>query len=109
MTGSELIAAERERQIEQEGWSVDHDRQHGAGRLVEAARAYETENPQRWPFEPASYKPKGALRNLVRAGALFWAAADVDGDWPVPRQGAARCAEKIDVLIAEVRVVLDGT
>lgn len=108
MTGADLIEAERKRQIEREGWSLEHDREHGARRLVAAARAYETENPQRWPFEPESYKPKGALRNLVRAGALFWAAADVDGDWPVPSQGTARCAEKIDRLIAEVRAALDG-
>lgn len=107
-TGADLVAAERERQIKQEGWTPEHDAQHGPRRLVAAAHAYETENPQRWPFEPASYKPKGALRNLVRAGALYWAAADVDTDWSVPRQGMSRCVEKIDALLAEVRAVLNG-
>lgn len=40
MTGIELIAAERKRQIEEEGWSLEHDDQHTTGALVAAAIAY---------------------------------------------------------------------
>lgn len=40
-TGSELIAAERERQITQEGWTPEHDDQHHHGQLARAAFVYE--------------------------------------------------------------------
>ena len=39
-TGIELIAEERHRQIEKEGWTPEHDDQHNAGDLVHAAAAY---------------------------------------------------------------------
>lgn len=35
-TGAELIAAERERQIKEEGWNEQHDDQWGYGELVKA-------------------------------------------------------------------------
>lgn len=40
MTGIELIAKERRRQVEAEGWDADHDAQHDAGELACAAAAY---------------------------------------------------------------------
>lgn len=40
LTGVELIAAERQRQISEEGWTPEHDEQHDAGELVMAACAY---------------------------------------------------------------------
>src|SRR4051794_24318046 len=77
-TGVDLIAAERQRQIEAEGWSIEHDREHGSALLIRAGHAYATGNGGWWPFDNgASFKPKGPLRNLVRAGALYQAAADV--------------------------------
>lgn len=40
MNGIELIAAERQRQIEQEGWTPDHDDEHDDGSLAAAAACY---------------------------------------------------------------------
>jgi len=39
-TGVELIVAERTRQIEKEGWSAEHDDEHGREELAQAAAVY---------------------------------------------------------------------
>lgn len=39
-TGIELIKAERKRQIEKEGWTPDHDDEHGDGSLALVAALY---------------------------------------------------------------------
>lgn len=89
MNGAELIAAERQRQIDAEGWTPDHDDEHGGGELADAAfvylwhvttRAFPTPGqPPRlfWPWAPEWYKPSDdPVRNLVKAGALI--AAEID-------------------------------
>jgi hypothetical protein len=86
MTGVELIAAERQRQMEQEGWTPAHDDTHDEGELRDAAIAYaltvdaRTEAAtirDRWPWEPSWWKPSDdPLRNLAKAGALI--AAEID-------------------------------
>jgi hypothetical protein len=43
MTGAELIAAERQRQIEVEGWTPEHDAAHDGGELAIAAACYAVE------------------------------------------------------------------
>jgi hypothetical protein len=40
MSGIELIAKERQRQIDEEGWSPEHDDEHVNGELAQAAVAY---------------------------------------------------------------------
>lgn len=112
VTGADLIAAERQRQIEQEGWTPEHDREHGANRLLRAAAAYETANRDLWPFDNgASWKPRGPFRNLIRAGALYLAASDAatTPNFVSGKVGAARCAQEIDRLIADVLEAVDGT
>ena len=99
VTGVELIAAERQRQIEAESWSADHDAsEHQAGELAAAAVAYalapgsrermapngDPLMPEVWPWEPKWWKPKwtprtaraGRIRELAVAGALL--AAEID-------------------------------
>lgn len=39
-TGIELITAERQRQIDVEGWTPEHDAEHAKGELVEASTQY---------------------------------------------------------------------
>ncbi|KKN08166.1 hypothetical protein LCGC14_1059430 [marine sediment metagenome] len=39
-TGIERITAERERQVEEEGWTPEHDAEHGSGELAMAASCY---------------------------------------------------------------------
>lgn len=56
MNGAELIAAERRRQIEQEGWTPEHDDQHSGGELATAGAVYATPangswKASAWPFE----------------------------------------------------------
>lgn len=39
-TGIELIAEERRRQVESEGWTPEHDAEHTSGQLAAAAAVY---------------------------------------------------------------------
>jgi hypothetical protein len=81
MTGVELIAQERQRQIDSEGFSIEHDDSHTDGELAYAAACYAsphpTENyygtPHDWPFSPTWWKPSpnNRIRDLVKAGALI--------------------------------------
>ncbi len=97
----QLIAAERQRQCSEEGWSTEHDDLHSRGELAKAAEAYlnameavphEDHNgfctgvelkprtkwaPNPWPWDHAWWKPSDdPIRNLVKAGALI--AAEID-------------------------------
>lgn len=80
--GVELIAAERQRQIDVEGWTPEHDAQHTDGELALAAAVYAVPDHLcgiqmlLWPWAPEWYKPKDRIRDLVRAGALI--AAEID-------------------------------
>lgn len=90
MTGAELIAEERERQINSEGWTPEHDDEHVFGEITSAARAYSkfaqfqalglpfrTRIPMEWPWDDVWWKPsQNPIRNLVKAGALI--AAEID-------------------------------
>lgn len=96
-TGAELIATERRRQIEVEGWTDEHDRiEHGGWELVYAAAAYLLQGsgfvaiegrtyhedkpliPTIWPWDDQYWKPSpdNRIRELVKAGALI--AAEID-------------------------------
>jgi hypothetical protein len=82
------VLAERCRQIEAEGWTTEHDDEHGDGSMARAAACYalhaggvpgEDRFPAGstlfWPREWARswWKPKDARHNLIRAGALILA------------------------------------
>ncbi|MBU6430357.1 MAG: hypothetical protein KGR26_15180 [Cyanobacteria bacterium REEB65] len=86
MTGTELIAAERKRQIEEEGWTANHDASYHDGELALAGACYAFDvvnGPHRtpssaWPWDRAYWKPtpNDPIRQLVKAGALI--AAEID-------------------------------
>lgn len=100
MTGSELIHAERDRQILEEGWGATHDDEHDDGQLILAAVGYALEAvpqfspvdcyagvitrvedddtpPDWWPWDEEWWKPSDdPVRNLTKAGALI--AAEID-------------------------------
>lgn len=92
LSGAELIAAERARQIAVEGWTPEHDDKHTHGELAAAADSYRIYAdkliefgdklpacfiPKQWPWERCWWKPsKDPVRNLVKAGALYQAQAD---------------------------------
>lgn len=96
-TGAELIAAERRRQIEVEGWTPEHDDEHDGGELALAAACYAVagtdaevviskgqfgtssfEQWDAWPWGGAfdNREEHDKLRRLVIAGALI--AAEID-------------------------------
>lgn len=79
------IAAERQRQIEVEGWAPDQDDRHCVGEMACAAAAYAAYSASQndgslsagalslklWPWNWAWWKPTDRRRNLVKAGALI--------------------------------------
>jgi hypothetical protein len=93
-TGVELIAAERQRQIDKEDWTPAHDDQHICEQMALAAACYALPHETRqrevwnttlikllWPWgsgwwKPCSRREGGRLRELVKAGALI--AAEID-------------------------------
>lgn len=94
MSGIEDIAAERQRQIEAEGWTAEHDDKHDSGELAEAAACYARGSTginyiERlgmrghvqsrrvvWPWDLSWWKPTDRRRDLVKAGALIVAEID---------------------------------
>jgi len=84
--GTELIAEERQRQIDKEGWTEDHDAGHQENEILHAAICYainadepdDTGPHMMWPWEDKWWKPtKGdTVRDLVKSGALI--AAEID-------------------------------
>ena len=79
MTGVELIAAERQRQMDVEGWTPEHDAEHDAGEILDAAICYAVPRfaVKYWPWGRQWWKPSDdPIRNLVKAGALI--AAEID-------------------------------
>lgn len=92
-SGIELIAKERQRQIEVEGWTKEHDAGHTNDSLALAAVCYaipkELRNysycslrkervPDFWPWDKEWWKPcpEDRIRELTKAGALI--AAEID-------------------------------
>ena len=97
-TGAALISAERQRQIEMEGYEAYHDDSHDGGELADAATCYANVasvqsrgagmaeiremivndwGEVNWPWHDASFKPvDNPIANLVKAGALI--AAEID-------------------------------
>lgn len=92
MNGAELIAQERKRQVEEEGWTPEHDAEHADGALACAAACYAVPaerrdlylgqhflgHPSTWPWSTDWWKPTpdDRRKELVKAGALI--AAEID-------------------------------
>ena len=91
MSGIERIAAERRRQVEEEGWTAEHDAEHLGNEMAMAASSYlaavtdpgffgpngEGGAPVDWPWDEEWWKPSDdPIRNLEKAGALI--AAEID-------------------------------
>lgn len=100
MTGAERITAERQRQIDEEGWTAEHDEQHEKGELAAVAALYAIEAtglldeqagravwewlyPKWW--DPEWWKP---------------GESDHDPESPITEADRLRCLEKAGALIA---------
>lgn len=95
LTGAQLIAAERQRQIEVEGWSSENDDQYENDELLHAAAVYMSATSAygspledvAWPWDPEWFKPGtpvDKVRCLTKAGAIL--AAEIDRLKRVERQ-----------------------
>jgi hypothetical protein len=93
-TGVDYIAIERKRQIDEEGYTADHDAEHTVWDLVNAASAYMYHKSEYWPWDKDSFKP--GANNLVKAGALIAAAIDRQNQ-PKPRYVTAE--EYADMMV----------
>lgn len=76
------VMKERLRQIDVEGWTPEHDDEHGDGQMALAGAAYAvvgytdatpSEAPAWWPWSAEWWKPRDKRRNLVKAAALLLA------------------------------------
>ncbi|MGN8245253.1 hypothetical protein ACTHAM_002372 [Cellulomonas soli] len=118
-TAVELFTAERRRQQDVEGFTTEHDAQHDPHNLLAAARCYMSVAlggsliQHRWPWAPAYWKPKGPIRNLVRAGALALAANDayqarglLPAGHPQANQLLDDAAARLDLILTEAAEVL---
>lgn len=107
MSGVDLIAAERARQIQAEGFDAEHDRQEKPGALTMAGICYATmaaSSPgmrdqlrtsmcfsTHWPWTVPWWKPgkdnsnEDRIRELTKAGALM--AAEIDRLEAIDREG----------------------
>lgn len=79
------VVAERYRQIDVEGWTLEHDDGHEVGELACAGAAYvqaatiteelqsdpEDEPPSDWPWSRSWWKPVGFRRDMVKGCALI--------------------------------------
>lgn len=98
LAGTHAVAQERVRQIAEEGWTPEHDRQHPPGDMLLAGRCYlllayyqlagagvdspeidemMEEVPDSWPWDDHWWKPsENPVRNLERGTALCCAELD---------------------------------
>lgn len=79
------VLAERQRQIEAEGYTLEHDDAHNDRELAEAAGCYalwgsaypeKGRCPGAWPWDAHYWNPKKPRENYVRAAALLLAAVE---------------------------------
>lgn len=72
------VLSERQRQINAEGWTPEHDDAHTDGALAKAAACYaanagDQRIPKTWPWQARFWKPGATRRMLVKSGALILA------------------------------------
>ncbi len=80
------VLTERARQIEEEGYTSDHDDKHEIGELADAAACYARNAGacgwaggwpgEGWPWAHECWKPSTPRHDLVKAGALILAEID---------------------------------
>lgn len=80
------VLTERRRQVEAEGWTPEHDDEHGHGQMARAAACYALSGScppgdvtaamlvdLAWPWPAPWWKPTTSRRDLVKAAALILA------------------------------------
>lgn len=83
-TGAQAIVEERQRQVDEEGYTAEHDGHHAVGQFVSTAVVYlggQATGHRPWPIKRAVVDSdeeavRYQRRDLVKAGALIAAAID---------------------------------
>lgn len=104
-TGVQLITAERERQISQEGFTAEHDKQYRRGDLAAAGAAYALDAVSRYGDCPE--KIKTVLGGAARACVPFlWAGPN--GKWwkPTPEDDIRQLVKAATLIAAEIDKLL---
>lgn len=111
------IVAERQRQINEEGWTPEHDDQHDGGEMLRAAVAYlwhDTEDFRDmsgfWPWDAIWWKPKDRRRNLIRAGALCLAEKEriERGNFEFGTRSTGHVDNKLGFVLSEFAALVEG-
>lgn len=113
MTGIDLIAAERRRQVVEEGWTAEHDEQHEKGELAAVAALYAIEAAGILGEQAASavydwLYPLEWAEHWWRPRKLACEVPDAES---IEDYNAMRCLEKAGALIAaeiDRRLALKG-
>lgn len=87
MTGAELIAAERQRQVEAEGWTPEHDDGHDGEELALAAACY--------AMPDNAYHGTMNNRRVEIEDAWPWNAEEFKGDRDVRAWGGADTRQRV--------------
>lgn len=105
MNAIEMIQAERQRQIHEEGFTPRHDADLESGELAAAAACYATPShmrtfahglvPLHWPFPAHEWKPSASNRilELVKAAALIVAEIERLQSLPVSKSNCPHCGK----------------
>lgn len=116
LSGIEIVAHERARQVYEEGFHRDHDDNHHGGELALAAACYAIPArlrtmtvidyvPVKWPWERKWWKPSESnrIKELAKAGALI--CAEIDRLNRIAEYGdiARAAAEADDIAQAQLR------
>lgn len=73
------VLHERNRQVNEEGYSINHDDQHTNGELALGSAAYAIASTGElnfdhartvWPFDQHDFKPQGDRRDLIKSEAM---------------------------------------
>jgi len=97
------VLAERVRQITHKGWTPEHDDEHNAGEMAQAAACYAYPyitaivGLNAWPWTIEWFKPGDPRRNLVKAGALILAEIERIDRTAAPAHGENGGLEQGDV------------
>lgn len=124
MKGMEIILNERQRQIEAEGFSFQHDDTHQKGELGDAAWCYVKHAssyergtnfdvlsvPNAWPWSIRDWKPGQPLDDYRKAGALYLAEAERYGRiGPRKKWIADSCQRQAEYCAAQIDRLLESS
>lgn len=94
--GIEMVAEERQRQIDKEGWTPEHDAEHNQGTLALAGACYALGYAGLWSSEHLSWREEYA-----QASKALW---PFDEEWwkPTPGEPMRQLVKAAALIVAEI-------